>query len=254
MALLLADYVLDGPYLYRDALVELRRHNTKCAVYAIQTPDGAHTYVGSSGNVNSRFAQHCSELKLQKHPKKVFQDAHNSGVELHYYFKLFPSEKIAQKVEDRILKSLWGQPGYLNVAVDSLKPWIRGEGYVHPFVGRTLSDETRQRISDTRKHIFSTGSAVGSFTGRTHTEESRAKISQSRQQLFADGYTFSEETRQKLSEKKSRGKHNLAKRCVVEGVEYDCMASAAEALGVKYTTLYQRINQRKPGYDLVVGP
>lgn len=243
--------ILEGPFLYDDLRKELRRFRNGNAVYLITSLDGSLKYVGSSSNVQARMSQHHYQFRRGSHPKTVLQKAYDRDTGLLYYFKLYPSEMLAIRAEDAILKALHGSEGFTNVALDASRAWIRGDNYIDPRTGVERTDELKQAISSTRKRLFAEGKLVNHTAGRPLSEETRAKISEGHKRLHASGYTVSEETRRKLSEHRQKGKHNLAKRCVVEGVEYDCMASAAEATGIKYPTLYKRIGQGKPGYRLV---
>jgi predicted GIY-YIG superfamily endonuclease len=80
-------------------------------------------------------------------------------------------------------------------------------------------------------------------TGYRHTEETRKKMSEAH---FGRTYgPHKEATKQKLREastKYKRGKHSRAARIVLNGISYDCIRDAAEALDVPYSTLcaYQR--------------
>ena len=238
--------ILEGPFLYNDVLKELRRSRNGNAVYVITSRDGLLRYVGSSSRVRGRLGEHRYHLNRGTHPKVKLQEAYDRGDGLLFYFKLYPSEKLALRAENKILQALHGTEGFTNVAIDAERAWIRGDDYAHPFIGRAKSAESREALSATRKRLFAEGKLVSPTAGRTLSEETRAKIA-----LARTGQKLSEETRLKLSEQRQKGKHSLAKRCIVEGVEYDCMASAAEATGIKYSTLYKRIGQAKPGYALV---
>lgn len=241
----------EGPFLYSDVLRDLNRKENRNAVYALKTADGKYLYVGSSSRVHKRFSEHSSELKLGMHPKKELQDAYNAGEQIWFYYRLCPSLEIAVRFETKLLTTMQGTEGFLNVAIDGEKPWMRSPDYIHPLIGTSRSDEVKQAVSETRKRLFAEGKLTAPWTGKTLSEETREKISQSRIRLYESGYKTSEETRQLLSSQRQKGKHNLAKRCLVHGIEYDCIASASEALGIGYGALYKRISQGKPGYALV---
>ncbi len=70
--------------------------------------------------------------------------------------------------------------------------------------GKPLSEETRQRISETLKRKYGSGDIVHPMKGKKHTEKSRRNMSENHYDISGEnhpmyGKHLSEETRQKMS-------------------------------------------------------
>lgn len=72
-------------------------------------------------------------------------------------------------------------------------------GEKNPFYGKTHSEETIRRISETMKSRYSSGDIIHPWIGRKHSEETKKKISETKR-----GRKHSEETKRKMSETKRR--------------------------------------------------
>lgn len=101
-------------------------------------------------------------------------------------------------------------------------------------------------------------------TGHSHSEETRARMSKShtgakrsdyhkrRISETTRGIPKSEATKKLLSEsKKGVAQPDKYKRCMVDGVEYESIQAAAEALGIKYDTAAKRFQRGKKGWSYV---
>lgn len=245
MGLVMAGTILDGPFRYEEALSRLRGKDNDNIVYLITSADGVWSYAGSTSLSSSRFVQHMYELNHGVHTKPELQQAYNNDGYVLFYFSVCATPQVAIDNENAMLKEIHGSPGCLNAAIDAERPWLRGENYVHPLIGKAKSEETKQRISSTRQDKLASGEIVPSMLGKKHSEEAKGNMRIARQELFENGYAISEDTRSKLSAVNTTDNHAMAKPCMVKGTRYGCVSSAAAATGIKYSTLYYWVTKGK---------
>lgn len=203
--------------------------------YLIVVEDVPIVYVGSSARGRRRINEHVSELRNGIHPKKSLQDAFNAGLEIVVYFRLTESEDEASDLEQQLLDVLIKHPWCCNEATDARKAWVRKNGTAS-FAGNHHSEETKLKLSKIRKEYYRTNDAP--FLGRNHTEESKKKLSEAAQRPRSALWLSS--IRQ-AAKRNAGPKHHNARAVVIDGVEYGCVKDAADALGINYSTVYQRI-------------
>jgi len=89
------------------------------------------------------------------------------------------SEEIAYKLEENEIKK-YGRVGFeengilLNILESGRPPKFEGED--HPWWGRSHTEESKQKISNTKKENFKSGKQIPR-SGFTHTQETKEKIS-----------------------------------------------------------------------------
>ena len=233
---------LQGPYSRNAVLEALANSACKSGVYVIMPLDSIWIYIGSTSSIPRRLAEHCSLLRHQKHDKYEMQEDFTTGVDFVYHYQICADREEAYALEQKAIDLFANHSGLLNVATDAKSPWIRGEEYVHPLIGRTRSDEVKRKLSETVKAQFANG-RIAHMAGRQHTPEFKRLLSER-----MTGKVASEETRQKLSAQRQLGKHARAKAVVINGVEYDCVKSASIALGINYSTVYHRVSSDSPEF------
>ena len=157
-----------------------------CAVYAIKNLNDMKLYVGSSGRSDVRESQHRRDLQHNRHTNPHLQHAWNRDGEYAFVFsalEVVDDPSLLREREQWWLNHLtpWGDYGY-NVLKDVDRRGI------------TLSDEMKQKISQTLKGRVKTEEEINNFIearrgkpfptpwmiGKHKSEETKAKISQSR--------------------------------------------------------------------------
>lgn len=95
----------------------------KSGVYIIKNIITNDTYVGSSSNYKSRWRQHRSELRLNKHKNSLLQEAWNKYGEESFEFKLLTlaPPDLLEQIEQQLIDSL--NPAYnINSQVGNIFP------------------------------------------------------------------------------------------------------------------------------------
>lgn len=170
-----------------------------CGIYIIKNTISAKFYIGSTNNIKKRWLDHKRELKKNKHHSPRLQNAWNKYGEESFTFE------VVEEVQNVLLLEEIEQH-YLDV----LKPYDENVGYnISMFAqasmrGRKHSETTKQKISDVWKKKYEEG-FLHSWLGRCHSQESKNKMSKTKKEMFIGennpfyGKTHSEETKKKLS-------------------------------------------------------
>lgn len=88
--------------------------------------------------------------------------------------------------------------------------------------GKEHSDETKEKIR-------------AKALGRKISDAAKKKISEAMKvRVFSDSH------RKNLGDAGRGGKNHAARKCIVNGIEYDCAQAAATALGVSLTTVSRK--------------
>lgn len=126
----------------------------RAGVYEIINTENGKRYIGSSLNLRRRFNNHFNALKQHKHRNVILQSAWNKYGQENLLFNIliFCDKNKRIYYEQAFLDAF--HPEY-NIAKDAKAPWK----------GKTLSEETRRKIS-----------LAG--MGRKPTEETRRKLSE----------------------------------------------------------------------------
>lgn len=162
-------------------------------------------YVGSTIHKKIRFRQHRKLLRGNRHHCKHLQAAWNKYGEEKFDFRVVeevPESLSLQEAEDRWLKEHFGQPYCYNSGAAALAPWRGVYGAGNPNFGKPVSEEQREQISQTLKDFYAQDYFNHPRVGKQHTEETKAKISASKKAnpiAYWAGKERSEETRAKIS-------------------------------------------------------
>lgn len=194
-------------------------------LYTITNQVNGKQYIGISINVARRWLEH----KCGHGSKLVYQAKKKYGIEaLKFDILCEGCEEDIKNLEVAIIEK------HNTVAPGGYNLTLGGEGSV----GWRHSENTRNKMSEDRR-----GEGNAMF-GRSHSEKTRKKIASKakgrKNPILVE------------LNKKQRGSANpRARKVLVEGVEYGCMKDAAEAIGIKPSTLRQRMTRygrRKTGW------
>lgn len=209
-----------------------------CGIYKIQCTINKKVYIGQSGDIKTRFRTHKNKLRKNKHDNQYLQNAYiKYGEESFKYEIIEVCNKELLDVKEiywiNFYNSLDEYFGYnmqsgghknKNLAESTKKLMSeQRRGEKHPNFGKHLSEETRNKISESHqgkilseKHKQKLKGRKSSFLGRHHTEESKRKLSEARK--GKKGHSNSEEARRKnsISQKKNRKKVKLTDEQVIE--------------------------------------
>ncbi len=222
-------------------------------VYMITTEDTSKAYIGATGNLKKRNVYHEWDLKNNNHFNSGLQKLYNEN-EGNLTFIGMPTEtrKEALEVELALLDYYRGTDDLVNIHPNDATMSLEGRKKISERMknarnmlgkhhteeakkkiaeankgnkyaeGRIVSEETRRKISEAQKGM------VHRPPGWNHTEESKRKMSEA-----TKGRSFSEEHKQRLSEKKQSPVY-------IEGKEYRNRHRAAEELGVTVRIVQHR--------------
>lgn len=147
-------------------------------IYKIENIINGMVYIGRTSNYKERFTNHKSKLRRGKHGNKFLQKEY-----IEYGVNNFTYNILEET--DSFKKSLELEERYVDLyRQNGLSYNIMGGGKIglstnfHPLYGKSHSDETKSKISNSKK-----GKIIGEdnhFYGKTHTEETKSKISESR--------------------------------------------------------------------------
>lgn len=174
-------------------------------------------YIGISSRVARRWIEH----KSGNGSKLVYQAIKKYGLDaLRFDIFCEGCEEDIKKLEVSMIETCGTlAPGGYNLT-------LGGEGTI----GWKHSEETRHKMSEDRS-----GESNAMF-GKSHSEKTRKKIGAKAKGRKNPGLI--------TLNKKQRGSGNpRAREVLVEGVEYGCMKDAAEAIGIKPSTLRQRMTR-----------
>lgn len=217
-------------------------------VYKILNIQNGKFYIGSSSSkyyIYNRLKNHQKELTNNCHPNKHLQNAFNKyGIENFYYDIIeICDRELCLEREQYWINTLNPQYNIVKVAGSTL--------------GRTCSEETKLKISESNKRFYQTEEGVifkeklsksklGIKTGRQHSEEFKKKMS-----LIHKNRVFSEETKQKMK----KPKLSLRKKIynLIDGKEFLGHKEVSDEYGISMGYVCALINNRRTSkkYKLV---
>lgn len=219
-------------------------------IYKITSPSG-RVYVGQSVDVENRFKDY-SNLQNCKNQRKLYNSLK----------KYLPENHIFEVIEECELNVLNEREGYWQDYFNSVITGLNCRRVKSSDKSGYLSQETKDKVAMARKNtkasvetktkmsLSKTGDKNPMF-GKKLSEESKDKISKTLKSLYTNSSKhgrlekiLSNETKMLLSEANTRGNHPKSKKVVdtITGKIFDCAKDAAEAFGLKYTTLLSKLN------------
>ncbi len=194
-------------------------------LYTVVNQVNGKQYIGISSRVARRWVEH----KSGHGSKLIYQAIKKYGLDA-LKFDIFCEgcEENIKKLEVAMIEK------YNTLAPGGYNLTKGGEGSL----GWKPSKETRKKMSAAHS-----GEKNHNF-GKKHSEETRRKISEK-----AKGRK--NPSRNLMNLELTGAANPRARRVLVEGVEYSCMKYAAEAIGIKPSTLRQRMTRygrRKTGW------
>lgn len=161
----------------------------KMGIYQIVNLINGKKYVGSSQNLYNRKIRHFSTLRNNKHRNCHLQNAFNKYGEDNFSFEVI-------EFVDTIDELLPREQYYIELYQVCNK--TKGYNIIVDAVRHTLSEETKQKISLAKrgnKHpMYGKRGILSPLYGKTLSKETKLKIS-----LAQRGKTFSKETKLKIS-------------------------------------------------------
>ena len=209
----------------------------QCGIYQIRNIVNGKIYVGSSKNIPQRWKKHKSKLKHSTHPSKHLQNAWGKYGAHNFVFEVLEECDISLL----IIK----EQHYL----DTLNPCDRERGYntfkhagahCDTMNNRPDQESIRNRIAIGVKHWWS-----------ALTDDAKANISSTLSKA-QKGRKFSDAHKLHKSNAQLGSKNPIARSVRVGERTFSTIKEAAIECGVKYTTLYHRINSPTyPEYSYV---
>lgn len=140
-------------------------------------------YVGSTINKKVRFRQHRKLLRGDRHHCKHLQAAWNKYGEDKFDFRVVeevPESLSLQQIEDIYLMQHVGKPYCYNSGYSAEAPWRNAPPEKTPNFGKVMSQEQKEKISQTLKEFYAEDYENHPRVGKRHTDEAKAKISASK--------------------------------------------------------------------------
>lgn len=168
-------------------------------------------YVGSTGNLYRRRAEHLSDLNAGHHRNGRLQEVFNNDTNIEFWAQLTQTREDAYAGEQSFMDQNSNTGLLLNIAQDVKLAW---KGLRH-------SEESIEKMRT---------SNAGLGAGRKLSEQTIQKIKDS-----AVGRVPSEAARKALVEKKS-------KSVIIDGVVFSSISEAGRHYGVPPATIFYRLN------------
>lgn len=243
------DLVLSVP----STITPSRDTHSVPAAYALHHDKSGKTYVGSTGNLYARMAQHRNHLKNGTHKNPNLQEAFDDDPKFSMSFVATETKEHAIVLEQKLLDTHHSSGLLLNVATDA----------VNPGAGIQLTDDqkeqrrlatynqfadpaARQQHSDISKQLWQDPTYRANHMGRELSPESIAKLSTSVKENWNDPI-YRERNTAHLNSPEHRALlvAAVSKPVIVDGVSYPSNAEAARQLGIKDSTLRARLKREQ---------
>ena len=195
-------------------------------IYQIKNSKTGKCYIGQTTDFKRRKREHLNELRKHKHSNLYLQNAFDKYGEDNFEFTIL-EECEKEQANDREIFWLNNFSGFESSNNYNLCQAGGAKGISEEtrekLRSRIMSEETRRKISESRKGIKLnltderrrqiSESNRQRFTGRKHTEESKRKMSETLKARAKNhpawgmtGKHHSEETKKKISESESKTK------------------------------------------------
>lgn len=194
------------------------------ATYRLVDEKTGSFYIGSTGDLRGRIANHRSSIERGCHPNRQIRDKLTSWDNVRIEYVLCDSVESAHKLEDSMIEFHHGEEEMLNVAItNNCIPTPDSRVYISSDMASisemARSPESRQQRSEKLK-------------GLPKSDTTRLKMSESAK---IRGNNFS-------TEGIAKGRAIRSTPVVINGIEYSSERAAGRALGVCSHTVKKRVN------------
>lgn len=260
----------------------------RCGAYMLRCVDSDCVYVGSSRDLNKRFARHFNELKQGIHHNVKLQEQWNDGVEMEKWEFLTESRERAYQIEQGLIDDYLPSGKLLNIGLsviggDNLtlhpdrdeiilkitaalhnrfasmsfeerKAKYGRNGKSNGMYGKTHTKESRKAMSDSQKknvkqnHV--NGKALGEYARTSHMREFFSRLAKLRtgDKNPFFGKTHSDGVKEKLRQSRLGKKPTNQKSVFVNGTTYASATEAGRQLSCVTATILHRIKSKNPKY------
>jgi group I intron endonuclease len=201
-------------------------------IYKIRNVVNGKFYVGSTTDTRERFRNHRKMLRGNRHHCRHLQASWNKYGEDCFKFDVQEVVEDATRLweaEERWLADHFGKDYCYNSGRAPEAPMRGRFGPLHPSYGKSVPQEQKEAISATLKEFYAEDPNNHPRVGKQHTDETKAKISASKKAnpvAYWEGKERSQETRQKIGDAQ-RGKPKGPGRKVSEEGRAKIQAAAA---------------------------
>lgn len=191
------------------------KHTKVSGIYIILNTKNGKVYIGQTVDFHGRWKHHKTELNTGCHFNSHLQRAWGK-----YGAKAFKFHKLEYCSVDQLDER---EQHYLNIYMAKGLCYNIAKDPTAPMRGRQMSEETRQRMSesnkrrppfteDRRRKISEALRGHTRNKGRKASEETRRKISEAAKRRDPATRKHSEETKRKIGEKSKGNKSNLGRK------------------------------------------
>lgn len=214
----------------------------KSGIYKIYWKNNPYYYYGQAVDLNRRKSSHIESIRKNKHKNPKMQSVYNKYGDFVFMPIVLCETKHLDFLEQRYLDEHFGNDFCCNLCPKSFSS-----------KGRVYSDKGLKAIQEAAKNRQSVSGENNPFFGKTHTEETKRKISESRKgkrypnlSLAMKGRIASNETKQKLSKARKYGGAPKAKTILDTntGVFYSCAKEVSDLYGYTTSTFRAKMNGR----------
>lgn len=200
-------------------------------------------YIGKSINIKKRKREHFNRLRRNTHENSKLQRAFNKYGEVNFEFDVlvvdnFDNEELnsIEHMYIRLFDTLkngynltyggGGSVGWRASDEQKLIRSINSRGELNPFYGKKLSEEHKLKMKEASIKV-------------KKTDAYRKRMSE-----VMKSRVFSDEHRKNKSLAQTGSKNHRSKRCIVNGVKYDCIKDVANEYNIPHNTASYRINSK----------
>lgn len=214
-------------------------------IYLIKNKINNKLYIGKSMNLLKRKREHLNKLRNNKHENSKLQNAFNKYGEENFLFEILIKDESLSENElydlERIYTYLFdtkdrgynlcygGKGGSTGWKASELQRLIRSfnsTGANNPFYNKKVTPENRKKMTEGLRKVVK-------------TQQYRNKMSE-----VMKGRKFTEEHSRNKSKAQTGGKNPIARKCIVDGVVYECVKDVAKYYGIPQNTASYRLKSK----------
>lgn len=213
---------------------------TASGIYKIYWSNNPYYYYGQAVNLQRRKSTHLESMRKGRHRNPKMQSIYNKYGDFIFEPIEYAEYEELNTVEQKYLDEFFNDELCCNLCPNSFSS-----------KGRVYSEETLKSIREARKNRVKLIGDMNPFFGKTHTEETKRKISESKKgKKFPKisesrrSIKVTDETRRKLSKAKSYGGAPSA-RTILDtntGVFYSCAKEVSDLYEFTTSTFRARMN------------